>query len=447
MSGVIQVSQCTPTPIDRLTEAQSIVEDGWTVTVVADIGDRVGSRALEIYDVDNDSLNEVLVGLSSFEGDQLRYYKHEGGVWTEHIIANTLSISSISIGDIDNDGQDEILVAGAEYDLVGAEVRYFEFEGGEWVSHDLANTDLPGLSTAIGDLDNDGMNEAAVGFFVTGGYGEVRYYEKVGESWSGTTVDDEGLGESDGVEIADIDHDGANELVYMGLSLSSGPEPTYEALHYYEYDGEGWNKTTIRCGTGWEMDTGDVDNDGETEIAWGNYFEPDNEVRVYDFVGDAWTEVNVSDMKGCPERVGVYHVAIGDANNDGENELAVGAGSLFLQVRFYKHNAGEWQEHNVSSVYPSVVQVVKIGDVDNDGKNEILVGLNGGYEEETSDEIRYFEEAESTTTSSDTTTTGTATTRTSTQTGGIDPLLLAAGVATPIGVVLVLAHWRTRRRP
>jgi hypothetical protein len=133
------------------------------------------------------------------------------------------------------------------------------------------------------------------------------------------------------------------------------------------------------------MDAGDVDNDGQIEIAWGNCYEPEYEVRVYDFEDSVWVERNVSDVKGSVPGTGIFHVAIGDVDNDQLNELAIGSENLFLQVRYYEFDSGDWIEHNVTSV-PGGAEVVEIGDVDNDDLNEILVGL-----ESSTGELRYYE--------------------------------------------------------
>jgi hypothetical protein len=420
------------------------IEPDWEETIVASVGERVGNRGVEVCDVDNDDQNEILVGFASFDEPQLRYYKLEEGDWVEHIISNdTVAVQTVCVGDLDEDNEDEILVVGCEWNYTGAEVRYFEFVDGEWVSHDIVDIGImhrvPYVA-AIGDLDNDGVNEVAIGLGGNEGY-ELLYYEYDGGAWTEYPVDDD-LGETDGIEIADIDHDEMNELVHLGLSAAVNATRTYHALHYYKQDGEGWNRTTIRCGTGWDIDAGDVDNDGQIEIAWGNCEEEDNEVRVYDYIDGTWTETNVSDMNGGAVGVGIYSVVIGDADNDAKNELLIGGGSPFLQVRYYEYEDDTWQETNITSVYPSVVQAEAIGDVDNDGENEIVVGL-WSYSGELFDEIRYYEQADETATS--TTSTTTTTTTITTTRGEISPLLLVIGIGVPVVLAALTIIWKIKK--
>ncbi|MFW9964900.1 MAG: hypothetical protein ACFFCX_15125 [Candidatus Sifarchaeia archaeon] len=103
-----------------------------------------------------------------------------------------------------------------------------------------------------------------------------------------------------------------------------GFSATNEALCYYEHNGRLWNKTIITCPIGWEMNTGDVDNDGEIEIAWGSYAATENEIRVFDFELNAWSEIMASDLQNSTPAVDVYHVCIADVDNDNQNELAFG---------------------------------------------------------------------------------------------------------------------------
>ncbi|TFG96412.1 VCBS repeat-containing protein [Candidatus Thorarchaeota archaeon] len=353
-------------------------QTGWEEVIIADLPAETGRRAVEIADIDGDSMNEIVVGLVNSETWNLAYYDYDGEAWTENVLCTTMRyVHTLSIGDIDGDSNNEIVFGGIGTDMSLPELRYVDLEEGEWVEHTIADPDILVLATAIGDLDNDGTNEVALGLMFSDGY-ELRYYEYDGGAWTGFNVDDN-LGESDGIEIADVDHDGQNELVWLGSWHST----TGTALCYYKYSTDVWEKYTIPCPTGWEMDTGDIDGDGEIEIAWGNYFETENEIRVYDYENGQWYEYNVSDVPNSAPRIGVYHVNIGDLDNDGQNELAFGLADGV--IGYLEYDDGEWNEYYIHQV-DVVVEVVTVGDLDNDGKNEVLVGL-----ESTTGELRYYE--------------------------------------------------------
>jgi len=347
---------------------------------LADLPGSVGRRAMKIGDIDNDAENELVVGTASSGINQIMYYKYVDGVWTEQNIASTNGlVHALTIGDVDNDMLNEVLV-GISLQSTEFELKYYKYNQGAWTEYNIANPDVTVFAVAVGDVDNDGNNEVAMGLF--GGPGpdyELRYYEYNAGLWTEHLLDF-ALGECDGIEIADIDHDGNNEVVYLGGSTPS--------MCYYKFEEDVWIKFLIpNTRVGWEMDTGDVDNDGLVEIAWGNYAELENEVRVYKYIAGEWNEFNVSDVPGGYTDgalgTGVYHVAIGDVDNDGLNELAIGLidDGLLLSsqtVRYYEYVDGVWVEYNVTDTDLSV-EVVLIGDIDNDGMNELVVGLGGSY--------------------------------------------------------------------
>jgi len=410
------------------------VEEGWREVIIADRGAWVGPRALDVGDIDGDSLAEIVAGFMTLYGPQLYYYELVDDQWVATLLAEDfMSIKSVTIGNLDDDADNEILIGGTGIEMANSELCYFEFVSNEWVIQNITNPDQVILATAIGDLDNDGVNEVAVGYGqIAGGY-ELRYYEFNGGSWTEFNVDDD-LGESDGIQIADVDKDDENELIYLGGSLNQ------DALCYYDYNEGAWTKTTIPCWSGWEIDAGDVDNDGDIEIAWGNFYQPENEVRIYDNIAGIWTEVNVSDMNACAEGTGIYHVEIGDVDNDELNELVIGAERVLYQIRYFEYVDDTWIGYNISST-PFSAQVVKIADIDYDNKNEIVVGLSS-YET-TSDEIRYYERIEDSTTE---TTSLTPTTNSTTGSGQIDPMILAVGIAIPLAVILLVAVLKFKKK-
>ena len=358
--------------LDQIMISNKTIES-WQEHFIADLPNGVGRRALEIGDIDNDLENEVVVGLVDFADDKLRYYEYGSGIWSEQVIDNIAGygIHALTIGDVDNDEYDEIVI-GIALDFTEYEVRYYEYESGSWTEHNIANPDVTVFSVAVGDLNNDNSNEVAIGLL---GGSELRYYEYDSGAWTEHIIDDT-LGESDGIEIADIDHDNLNELVWLGSSS------TYEALCYYKYEAGLWDKFIIPCPTGWEMDAGDVDNDGQIEIAWGSYAEPEHEIRVYDYESEVWNEIFASDLSNSEPGIGVYHVSIGDVDNDFQNELVFGLANG--DIGYLEYESGEWSEYYISNV-DAVVEVVTIGDLDNDGNSELLVGLDA-----TSWELRYY---------------------------------------------------------
>jgi hypothetical protein len=81
----------------------------------------------------------------------------------------------------------------------------------------------------------------------------------------------------------------------------------------------------------------------------------------------------------------VWSVAIGDADDDGSNEVVIGMMSTTNEVRAYENVAGNWMEDVIFDT-PNDVFSVAIGDADNDGCNEVVIGMWS-----TTNEVRLYE--------------------------------------------------------
>jgi hypothetical protein len=120
---------------------------------------------------------------------------------------------------------------------------------------------------------------------------------------------------------------------------------------------------------------GDANNDGKNEIVAVLPFASSNQVRMYENKSGGW----IPTMIASPGKASV--VAIGDADNDGKNEIVVGlnpalipGGTSSNNLRMYKNASGQWKEVIVSST-PNSVFDVGIGDANNDNIKEIVASM------------------------------------------------------------------------
>lgn len=293
--------------------------------------------------------------------------------WIERIITDSPeTVNAVAVGDADNDGNNEVVIG---LDMTNNELRAYEKIGDQWVEDiigDVGNTNV--LSVAIGDADNDGFNEIVAGL-ETPVTNEILIYKKDGGIWQ-----EEGINfdsNINSVAIGDADNDGKNEIVI-------GADSATNEVRVYEKVGLNWvQQHTIDVPTHvYSVAIGDADNDSNNEIVIGlDSAAPNFHVRAYENVSSVWEVDNISTVP-----TNVNSVAIGDADNDGSNDVVIGLDSTANEVRVFRKQGGSWGMHPV--FVPDVdtdVNSVAVGDVDNDASNEILIGMSS-----TNDEVRLF---------------------------------------------------------
>jgi hypothetical protein len=119
---------------------------------------------------------------------------------------------------------------------------------------------------------------------------------------------------------------------------------------------------------------GDADNDGFNEVVIGTWT-PECEVRIFEKVGGFWVDELVVSTPAS-----VYSLTIGDCDNDGQNEVVIGMMSTTNEIRAYEYVLGSWLEDIISDT-PSSVYSVAVGDADSDGENEVVCGLQSSSNE------------------------------------------------------------------
>ncbi len=175
--------------------------------------------------------------------------------------------------------------------------------------------------------------------------------------------------------VGDIDGDSKTEIV---ISRGKYTYPTSQGeLNIYEYDGSNYVKEhslpTER--EIYAVTYGDIDNDGLGELVGIGY---PGKVYIYDFNGTSWSEQTLSLGTGSHPMEHLTGVAIGDADNDGANEMIIiendctnriakidWTGSSWTVGKYYFRNCG------ANSVAISPI------DFDLNGRKEIMIASTG----------------------------------------------------------------------
>ncbi len=180
--------------------------------------------------------------------------------------------------------------------------------------------------------------------------------------------------------VSDLDGDGLNELII-------GTEKEYgnDYIYIYQYNGEYYKMIWNYCipdngswGGVTALTTGDLDNDGVEEIivSTGQPHNTggDNSIIVFKRTGSlgSWRVIYRYNVNDRTEDLGLV---IGDADNDGLNELIVGISWYGRKIIGIKYIDGKYNVFTVEDT-GSDVNSIDIGDVDHDGLNEIVVGTS-----------------------------------------------------------------------
>jgi hypothetical protein len=321
-----------------------------------------------IGDCDNDGKNELLISGRDCAIRVMEWDENEQTYSQVYILRPPLyplvncDAGGMAIGDITNDGDNEIAATwyttvykyiDSRYRIIGLNPYIFFNNGGS-------------ADCLIGDCDNDGVNE----LILSGG--SMRRQDRVGEinifKWNGLYLkrvaewnDPNENGYVYMTGIGDVDGDGENEIVCA-----------YEdKVMVLNWDAQNNNFIPTRIqrplpirDTPFGVVCKDCDNDGKVEILL-SYYDP--RITIFKWNGTGYQiQFDITWPEGEPVIEGID---VGDTDNDGLNEVVVGAGETHIL---------QWNESTYieEAVLPTFgwMAVVCIGDSDNDGKNEINAG-------------------------------------------------------------------------
>jgi len=208
------------------------------------------------------------------------------------------------------------------------------------------------------------------------------------------------------VKVGDIYNNGKNVIV-AGVGNSFFSQPFGCSVVAYEPIANGWKKSIIdsnvdlRCK---DLSIGSVYNDGKNELILGTHGE--GIINVYKWDGNKWNKQQIEKnfiaqmdiLQNTSHRVpaqnltyntivqtAIHIVKIGDAFNDGRNEIVATesspleyVGTPVSYVNVYSFDGKNWNRTTVHSGKGLQDRSIIIGDVDYSGKNSIVIGANPG---------------------------------------------------------------------
>jgi len=151
---------------------------------------------------------------------------------------------------------------------------------------------------------------------------------------------------------------------------------------------DGWTASVVaevdQSYAGWDVEIGDADNDGQNEILTTGC--PDSRLYLFKRQGDQWeTRLIAENLAQRSPGMGLA-VKVADLNNDGKNEVVVGTGQESAETAFFY--VIETDGRSVTRQVVSRPECNKSGsthnlaihDLDGDGLQEVVSAYCGGGE-------------------------------------------------------------------
>jgi hypothetical protein len=275
------------------------------------------------------------------------------------------------VGDIDGDGVNEVIVGGyASYSAII--LSYNNNTGTYDQEYEWSEGSGTPSGACIVNLDGSGGLELVVSWVYGYADGIYAYH------WDGSTLTTlsvySGIGFNFAYDVYACDYDDDSHVEVL---IANSPYSSTD----YQVTALGWNTgggfvreiswrsgSVTECPMVW---SGDTDHDGKTEViaAAGT-----NKVYALNYALGAWTATTVA--SGLPAHP--YGIAVGDL--DGNLGDEIGIGLYGTQAYIYKWNGSSssyqqvWYHDYVGE--QDIIEATAIGDADNDGQNEFLIGTN-----------------------------------------------------------------------
>jgi hypothetical protein len=259
-------------------------------------------------DVNNDGYDDVIVGAHGYNSFTGRAYIYYGGSAMDNTADVTLSgeatsnyfgFSVSTAGDVNNDSYDDVIVGAISYNSYTG--RAYIYYGGSAMNN-TADVILTGEATnnyfgnsvsPAGDINNDGYSDVivgAVGYQSFNGRAYIYYGSNSMDNTADVTLTGDRIGDFFGNSVStagDVNNDGYDDII-VGASWYN----SFTGRAYIYYGGSAMNNTADVTLTGeatnnyfgFSVSTaGDVNNDGYNDVIVGAYNYPNNgKTYLYD---------------------------------------------------------------------------------------------------------------------------------------------------------------------
>ncbi len=329
-----------------------------------------GPKSVIIADVNNNGLIEIATANSLEDSISVLLWNTTAGALAMQLVhpVGILPID-VAVGDANNDGENDIVTANTGESIIT--VLCWNVSIGDWNQEISLNVGAPAWTIDIGDANNDGANDI-VACSASSSNASIILWNRTTKNWNPFTP--RKISEWGGwdVVIADVNNDGANDIVVANKDQAE------VTILFWNKTSRDWNPyfEVPRLGTPFYVAVEDINNDGFNDlIAAGNGTYRAVWFHLWNSSISNWTTTGYI-LKTLPPPAFTPTFSVGDANNDGMNDVVV-ANFVGNNVSIYLWNVSvQGWNAPVYEYVDGAPGSVAIGDVNNDGHNDIVTANN-----------------------------------------------------------------------